>query len=74
MKSISRLKITQLSKVELSKREQNHLVGGENCCMCGCAWEGKGGSSQADNSKANNGGGASGLFSPAGGEGTGSFG
>ncbi len=28
MKAIGRLKITQLNKVELSKREQNHLVGG----------------------------------------------
>lgn len=36
MKRISRLKLTKLSKSELSKREQNHLIGGERCCTCGC--------------------------------------
>lgn len=70
MKTIGKLKLTQLNSTELSKREQNRLVGGERCCMCGC----QGSSSQADNSSANNQGGASGLYSPTGGEGTGSFG
>lgn len=72
MKSISKLKITQLSKTELSKREQNKLVGGEVCCLCGC----NGPSSFADNKSANTQGGASGLFSPGGGAaggGVGSF-
>ena len=39
MKAIGRLKITQLSKVELGKRELNRLVGGERCCLCGCHYE-----------------------------------
>ena len=71
MKSIEKLKITQLSKAELGKREQNHLVGGENCCVCGCL----GSSSSYDNSGANYRGGASGLVTPPGiGGGSGSYG
>lgn len=72
MKAISRLKITQLSKAELSKRELNRLVGGERCCLCGC----QGPSSTSDNKGANNSGGASGYYSPGGGtagNATGSF-
>ena len=57
MKSIGKLKITQLSKIELSKREQNHLKGGENCCICGCG----GPSSSTDNHRSNT---SSGLVSP----------
>ena len=45
MKAISRLKITQLGKDELSKRELNRLVGGDGCCICGC----RGSSSNSDN-------------------------
>lgn len=63
MKAISRLKITQLSKAELSKRELSRLVGGDGCCICGC----RGPSSNQDNGGANNQGGASGLFTPGGG-------
>ncbi len=71
MKSISRLKITQLSKAELGKRELNRLVGGENCCICGCL----GSSSSFSNSGANYNGGKSGLITPPGiGGGTGSYG
>ena len=71
MKAIGRLKITQLNKVELSKREQNHLVGGENCCICGCL----GPSSSFDNSGANYIGGASSLITRPGiGGGSGSYG
>lgn len=67
MKAISRLKITQLSKAELSKRELNRLVGGENCCLCGCHYANAEGSSTGDNGGANNVGGASGKYSPGGG-------
>lgn len=63
MKAISRLKITQLSKAELSKRELNRLVGGDGCCICGC----QGPSSTHSNGGSNRGGGASGLYSPGGG-------
>ena len=72
MKAIGRLKITQLSKAELGKRELNRLVGGERCCL----YEDNGGSSTSDNKGANNSGGASGLYSPGGGtsgNATGSF-
>ncbi|MBC5633879.1 TIGR04149 family rSAM-modified RiPP [Parabacteroides hominis] len=58
MKSIGKLKITQLSKAELGKRELNRLVGGERCCTCGCR---PGGSSSSDVTYANYGGGSSGL-------------
>ena len=63
MKAIGRLKITQLSKAELGKRELNRLVGGERCCICGC----RGSSSNSDNGGANRRGGANGLVSPGGG-------
>ncbi|MDR0835307.1 MAG: TIGR04149 family rSAM-modified RiPP [Tannerella sp.] len=35
MKKLSMLKLNQLSKAELEKREMNLLMGGE-CCGCGC--------------------------------------
>lgn len=73
MKTIGKLKLAQLSKAELSKREQNHLVGGESCCLCGCRYWDKGGSSTTGNSTGNNSGGTSGLYSPGGGYATGSF-
>mgnify|MGYP000865655279 FL=1 len=63
MKSIEKLKITQLGKAELSKRELNRLVGGDGCCICGC----RGSSSNSDNGGANRRGGANGLVSPGGG-------
>lgn len=35
MKTLGKLKLTQLSKVELEKREMNKLSGGEKaCCIC----------------------------------------
>ncbi len=37
MKKVSTLKITKLSKNELSKRQQNRLVGGDRCCICNCS-------------------------------------
>lgn len=67
MKTIGKLKLAQLSKAELSKREQNHLVGGDGCCLCGCVYAQYGGSSTSGNGGANEGGGSSGLYSPAGG-------
>ena len=60
MKYIRKLKITQLSKAELGKREQNRLVGGTKCCICGCG----GPSSTTDNHGANTSGGEHGLVSP----------
>lgn len=63
MKNIGKLKLTQLSKAELGKRELNKLVGGERCCTCGCR---PGGSSTLDVTHANINGGASGLHSGSG--------
>lgn len=68
MKTIGKLKLTQLSNAELGKREQNRLLGGARCCICGC----NGPSSTADNSSANNAGGTSGLVPSSGGGGVGS--
>ena len=48
MKKIGKLKLTQLSKADLEKREMQQLVGG-NCCGCGC----NGPSSNVDNANAN---------------------
>lgn len=70
MKTIGKLKLTQLSKTELSKREQNRIVGGVNCCICGC----HGPSSSFDNYNANISGGSGGYTSPGGGASYGSFG
>lgn len=67
MKTVGKLKLTQLSKAELSKREENLLVGGEKCCLCGCAYADQEGSSTNDNGGSNNSGGTSGLYSPGGG-------
>ena len=67
MKAIGRLKITQLNKAELGKRELNRLIGCANCCLCGCHYADQEGSSTIDNGGANNSGGASGLYSPGGG-------
>lgn len=70
MKTLKKIKLTQLNKVELDSREQNRLLGGARCCLCGC----NGSSSTGSNSGANNQGGASGLISPdTGGHGSGSF-
>jgi natural product precursor len=50
MKVISKLKLTQLSKAELSRREQNTLLGGRGCCLCHCS----GSSGTYDNGNSNN--------------------
>lgn len=54
MKTLGKLKLTQLSKAELEKRELNKISGGESgeCCICAHG---------ATNHKANAGGG---LYSP----------
>jgi len=52
MKNLKRLKLNQIGKAELEKREMNFLLGG-NCCNCGCAYAGNGGSSTSDNLYAN---------------------
>ena len=69
MKKLSKIKLTKLNEAELSERELNRLLGGENCCICGC----HGSSSTGANHDANILGGVSGLVSPGGGWGDGSF-
>ena len=50
MKKISKLKLNQLSKNDMEKREMNNLRGREGpCCGCGCHYSGSGGSSAYDN-------------------------
>jgi natural product precursor len=51
MKKIGKLKLNQLSKSELEKREMNFLKGGG--CYCGCYYQGQGGSQTVDNRNAN---------------------
>jgi natural product precursor len=36
MKTLSKLKLTQISMADLEKREMNKLLGGANCCVCTC--------------------------------------
>ncbi len=61
MKKLKKLKLNQLSKAEMGKRELNHLRGGCGS-MCGCQYEGEqcssgdsyyGGSSSNENAIAN---------------------
>jgi natural product precursor len=48
MKNLTKLKLNEVSRIELEKREMNQLVGGE-CCGCGC----NGPSSTEQNANAN---------------------
>lgn len=61
MKNLGKIKLNQLSKAEMEKRELDHIKGG----YCSCAYAGSqcssgdsyyGGSSDCDNSAANMGG------------------
>jgi natural product precursor len=73
MKQLSKLKLHDLSRVEMEKRELSLIKGGDSCtcccilpCNCPCLYEGTksdptdsyyGGSSSSANSSANDGGG-----------------
>lgn len=52
MKKIEKLKLNQLSKEELKKRELNQIRGG-SCCKCCCGYQWEGDSSTGDNYSAN---------------------
>lgn len=67
MKELKQIKLTQLSKAELSKKEMNKVLGGGSCCACGC----QGPSSSFDNANANQ---ALGIMGPGGGGPVGSYG
>lgn len=73
MKKTLNLKLTQLSKQELSEKELNRLLGGEdtNCCICNNTSSGSG---IEINAVLNYEGGESGLVHEGGGWGNGSFG
>ena len=60
MKELKKLRLSSLSKSELQAREMNKLLGGENCCICGCT----GPSSTVDNGNSNYSGG---QYTPGGG-------
>jgi len=49
MKKLSKLKLTELNKGEMSKQEMSVLIGGTVYCGCGC----NGSSSTMDNGNAN---------------------
>lgn len=54
MKKITSLKLNQLSKTDLEKREMNSLRGGiGECCGCGCHYVSNGGYSLGENGNAN---------------------
>ena len=36
MKKLKRISLTNLSKEKLNKREQNQVLGGDDCCACYC--------------------------------------
>ena len=39
MKKLKKISLTNLSKEKLNKREQNQVLGGDDCCACYCAGE-----------------------------------
>ena len=58
MKNLGKLKLNQLSKVEMQKKEMYNLVGGHcgsdhSYCGCACAYAQSGGSSNDANGDAN---------------------
>lgn len=54
MKHLNKVKLNQLAKADLAKREMNALLGGAGCCGCGCYYEGQeGGSTTSANGSAN---------------------
>lgn len=53
MKKINSLRLNNLTKVELEKRELNKLTGGICNNACGCFYAGTGGSSTYQNGMAN---------------------
>ena len=36
MKKLKKISLTNLSKEKLNKREQNQVLGGDDCCACNC--------------------------------------
>lgn len=65
MKKLGKIKLNQLNEVEVNEKEMNRLIGGRNCCACGCFT-----SPSVDNSIANYNGN---LVSPSGGTLNGTF-
>ena len=39
MKKLSKISLSKIYKNEMEKRELNQVVGGVNCCICGCDQE-----------------------------------
>ena len=71
MKHLKKITLASLSKSELEQRSSKKLLGGANCCICGCKYFNLGGSSTLDNGNTNN---AGNLETPdSGGYGSGSF-
>lgn len=56
MKKLQKLKLTQLSDVNLNEREMCRLLGSGDpgCCQCSCAYANSGGASTNANDSANN--------------------
>lgn len=36
MKKLGKIKLNQLNEVDVNEKEMNRLIGGRNCCTCGC--------------------------------------
>lgn len=53
MKRLSKISLLKLEKESLSDHEMRCLKGGFDVCWCGCHYAYYGGSSEADNSRAN---------------------
>ncbi|WP_301916213.1 TIGR04149 family rSAM-modified RiPP [Phocaeicola coprophilus] len=66
MKQLKKISLSQISKKEMEKRELNQLLGGVNCCICGCLIQNSaldsGNSGHANNDSWEGGGYGSGAF------------
>ncbi len=69
MKTVRNLKLSQLCENEMGKREMNKLVGGANCCICGCNTDGSHQDTLTNGTANYNGD----KYSPGGGYGSGEF-
>ena len=50
---LEKIPINQVEEVDLDEMAMCRLLGGADCCQCGCNYEGSGGSSTGTNSSTN---------------------
>lgn len=53
---LKKIKLNELSDVQLNEKEMCRILGGTGNCQCGCHYTDSGGSSSSDNNSANDAG------------------